>query len=86
MGTKRLMSSSLSNLVECRNSHRPFTLSCAIIDPSSTPSPMQIMNHPLVPPPIVINFALPISSLYWPLALRVNVGLAPFQTPLILHN
>jgi hypothetical protein len=39
------------------------------------------MNHPLVPPPIVINLTPPTSFLYRPLILCVNVGPQPYTFP-----
>jgi hypothetical protein len=84
MRTKRHMSSSSSCFIELHSSHRPFVLSCITIDLSSTSSPMQTTNHPLVPLPIVTNHTPHINSLYRPLAFCVNVGPWPytFQGPL----
>jgi len=41
---------------------------------SSTSSPMQTINHPLVTPPILTNHTPPFSSPYHSLTLCVNVG------------
>jgi hypothetical protein len=66
MGTKCFMSLNLSCLIKPCSSKRPFALSCATIDLSSTSSPTQITNHPLVTPPILTNHTPPTNFHYWP--------------------
>jgi hypothetical protein len=68
------MSLSSSCPIKLHPSHRLFILSCATTDLVSTPSPMQTMHLPLVPPPILTNHTSPTSSPYQPLILQVNVG------------
>jgi hypothetical protein len=81
MGTKRLMSPNSSCPIELRCSHRPFVLSCATTHLVSTPSPMQIMHLPLVPPPILSNHTPLTSFFYQPPALCVNVKTQPYTFP-----
>jgi hypothetical protein len=45
---------------------------------SHTPSPMQTMHHPLVPPPILTNHTPPITSFYWPLDFHWKLGPQPY--------
>jgi len=48
---------------------------------SSTSSPMQTINHPLVTPLILTNHTPPFSSPYQSLALHVNVGSQLYTFP-----
>jgi hypothetical protein len=84
MGTKHPMSPNSSRLIKPDSSHHPFTSSCATTNLSSTSSPMQTTNHPLVTLLILINYTLPIHSPYQPPTLDVNVGsqLYIFPNPL----
>jgi hypothetical protein len=81
MSTKCPMSPNSSCFIEPRSSYHPFALSCATTDLSSTSSPMQTINHPLVTPPILTNHTPPISSPYQPPTLCVNVGSQPYTFP-----
>jgi hypothetical protein len=81
MGTKCPMSPNSSHLIEPCSSHRPFTSSCTTTNLSSTSSPMQTTNHPLVTPPILTNHTPPTSSPYQPLTLHVNIGSQPYIFP-----
>jgi len=80
MGTKRFMSLSSLCFIEPHSSHRPFALSCAIIDLFSTSFPMQTTNYK---PPIIslhlINHTPPIVLFLF--VLHVNVGLQPYNFP-----
>ncbi len=73
-GTKHPMSCNSSCLIKLCSSYRPFASSCTTTNLSSTSFPTQTTNQPLVTPPILINHTPPISSLYQPLTLHVNVG------------
>ncbi len=81
MGTNRPMSPNSSHHIELRSSHPPFISSCATTNLSSTSSPMQTINHPLVNPPILTNHTPPTSSPYQPPTLHVNVGSQPYTFP-----
>jgi hypothetical protein len=72
MGTKCLMSPNSFHLIELRSSHHSFVSSCGTIDLSSTSSPMQTTNCPLVTPLILTNHTPPTSAPYQPLTLHVN--------------
>jgi hypothetical protein len=84
MGTKHPMSPNSSHLIKLCSSHHPFTLSCATTNLSSTSSPMQTINHPLITLLILTNHTPPFNSPYQPLAFHVNVGsqLYTFPNPL----
>jgi hypothetical protein len=84
MGTKRSMSFNSSCLIKLCNFHHPFILSCTTTNLSSTSSPTQITNHPLVTFSILTNNTLLTSSPYQPLAFHVNVvfQLYTFTNPL----
>jgi hypothetical protein len=74
MGTKCPMSFNSSHFIEPCNSHRPFASSCGTTDLSSTSSPMQITNHPLVTILIITNYTPPTSTPYLPPTFHVNEG------------
>ncbi len=59
----------------------PFCFITCYHRQTSTPSPMQIMNHPLVPLPIVTNLTPPVSSPYWPLAHSCECGALTLHLP-----
>jgi hypothetical protein len=81
MGTKHPMSPNSSHFIEFRNSHCPFTSSCGTTDLSSTSSPMQATNHPLVTPLIPTNHTLSTSTPYQPSTLPVNERPQPYTFP-----
>jgi len=81
MGIKHPMSFSSSCPIKPHPSHCPFVLSCATTNLVSTSSPMQTMHFPLIPPPILTNHTPPISSLYQPPTLCVNVKPQPYTFP-----
>jgi hypothetical protein len=81
MGTKHPMSLSSSCFIEPRPSHYSFILSCVTANLVSTPSPMQIMHLPLVPPCILTNHTPPTNSPYRPLAFRMNARPQPYTFP-----
>jgi hypothetical protein len=86
MGTKHPMSSSSLCSFEPCPSHRSFILSCATTNLVSTPSPMQIMHLPLVPPCILTNHTPPINSPYQPLTFRMNATPQPYTFPNPLNH
>ncbi len=63
-----------SRFIKPHNSHCPFALSCATTDLSSTSSPTQTINNPLITFPILTNHTPPTNSFYEPPGLHVNVG------------
>jgi hypothetical protein len=81
MGTKCLMSPNSSCVIEPYNFHRPFASSCASTNLSSTSSPTQTTNHPIITLPIITNHTPPSSSPYQPLTFHVNVGSQPCTFP-----
>jgi hypothetical protein len=86
MGTKHSMSLNSSHLIELRNFHYPFVLSCTTTNLSSTSSPTQTTNDALVSSSILTNHTPPTSSPYQPLALRVNVGSQSYIFPNPLNH
>jgi hypothetical protein len=78
MGTKCPMSPNSSCFIEPHSSHRQFASSCATTNLSSTPSPTQTTNHPLVTLTILTNHTPPINSPYHPPTLHVNMGYQPY--------
>jgi hypothetical protein len=80
MGNKHPMSLNSSHFIEPHNYYYPFSLSCTT-DLSSTLSPTQTTNHPLVTLLILIIHTPPTSSPYQPLTFHVNVGSQPHTFP-----
>jgi hypothetical protein len=74
MCTKHPVSPNSSCFIEPNSSQRPFTSSCTTIDLSSTSSPIQTTNYPLITPMILTNHTPPTSAPYQPLTFHVNVG------------
>ncbi len=66
MGTKRPMSPNSSCFIEFCRFHHPFASSCTTTNLSSTSSPTQITNHPLITLLILTNHTTPTSSPYQP--------------------
>jgi hypothetical protein len=81
MGTKHPMSPNSSRFIELDSSHHPFASSCATTNLSSTSSPMQTTNHPLITFLILTNHTPPICSPYQPPILHVNMGSQPYIFP-----
>jgi hypothetical protein len=81
MNTKHIMSPNSLCFIEPCSYHHPFTSPYATIDLSSTSSPTQITNHPLVTPPILTNHITPTNSPYQAPTLHVNVGSQPYTFP-----
>jgi hypothetical protein len=78
MATKHPMSPNSFHFIKPRNSHCPFASSCSTTNLSSTSSPMQTTNHPLVTLLILINHTPPTSAPYQPLTLHVKEGSKPY--------
>jgi hypothetical protein len=74
MDTKRPMSPHSSSLIEFHSSHHPFVSSCNTTDLSSTSSPMQTTNHPLITPSILTNHIPPTNGPHQPPTFHVNEG------------
>jgi hypothetical protein len=72
MGTKRPMSPNSSYFIKPHSSHPPFASSRDTTSLSSTSSPMQTTNHPVVTLLILTNHTPPTSAPYQPLTLHVN--------------
>jgi hypothetical protein len=86
METKCPLSPNSSRLIKPRNSHRPFASSYDTTNLSSTSSPMQTTNHPLVTPLILTNHTPPTSPPYQPPTLHVNEGSQPYTFPNFLDH
>jgi len=84
MATKCPISPNSFHLIKPRSSHYPFASSCNTTNLSSTSSPMQTTNHPLVTFLILTNHTPLISAPYQPPTFHVNEGsqLYTFPNPL----
>ncbi len=81
MGTKHPMSTNSSHLMKPCSSHRPFTLSCATTNLSSTSYSMQTTNHPLVTPLVITNYTPRTNVPYRPPTFHVNEGSKLYTIP-----
>jgi hypothetical protein len=81
MGTKHSMSPNSSCLIKLHSSHHPFVSSCGTTNLSSTSSPMQTTNHPLITPLNLTNHTPPINVPYQPPTFHVIKGSQPYIFP-----
>jgi len=78
MGTKHPMSFNSFSFIKLRSSHHPFISLCGTTNLSSTSSPMQTTNHPLVTLLILTNHTPLINASYQPPTFYLNEGSLPY--------